>query len=236
MSIARVQVVLNKKSGIPRDAVTNTYHVDAGVQVSEPDYDGIVTAFAALYNSLGTDNILALTLSRAASAHRIKISNLGEWPGGPITPAGPPDRDSAFTIGGAGSSAYPAPVAIAVTLEAGSERHSQQVGATRPAARRRGRVYLGPIGSLVVAHDSLTSEAYLDAGIRTTILNRFTTLQSQLAALAAPVALTVLSRTGQLNTPVEDFSIDDSFDTIRRRKVRARSRVRASAVPVALGA
>lgn len=237
MPTVRVQAVLAKSSGIPRDAVTNTFHLETGSGTSSADYTTIINAFTGLYTGLVADGVIGQPISTASNAHVLKITNIDNFSQDVDTNSGPPDLTEAFTLNPAAGQTFPGQVAIAVTLESGSERFSEREGNTRPAARRRGRVFLPCIKTTCLAIDATSKEIYLDATIRSSILSRFTTLQSALASATEKVALVVASPTAGTTYPVEDFSIDDSFDVIRSRKVKARSRLRASAVvPVTLGA
>lgn len=243
MPLIRAQVILNKLSGIPADAVTNKWDFHVGSAVTSTDYDEIHNRLVTFYNAI--NGLLGQSLAIAANSHRIKqylFADDATVPSGshllldPITPMGPPKRDATWTLTNKGNGQLPAECAAVLTFEAGSRLVSEEVGATRPASRRRGRVYIGPLHDTVKVADGVTGEQFILGTSRTTILTAAQALQSGLAGLTNPIAHVVFSGADNSARVVTDYSMNDEFDTMRKRGPKAKTRVRVPAVAVALGA
>lgn len=232
-NVVRAQVVLNKKSGLVRDAVTNTWHFNAGGSVSAADLTAIGDQLVNFYSAINA--YLSNTLSLVANAHVIKLTDLGDYdaPPNPESPQGPPDVNRTWTLVGSGAASLPTEVAATLTLEAGSRSVSEEVGSTRPAARRRGRIFIGPLTTSVISAQATTQEPLLSDAFRTAVLDAAVAMSTALAALTNPVAVGVLSKANNAVHNVVNYSMDNAFDTIRSRGNRASNRVRSAAIVVA---
>lgn len=238
MGTIRVQVVLNRKSGIARDAVVNTFHFRhaSGLGMAA-EFDKIRDAIRTLYGTL--DQYLGDSLSAVANAHQIKMYNVlgGDTTGADLN-TGPPDRVDTMTLAPSDAGYLPAEVALAVSFRAVDNASEQGAGGTRPASRRRGRVFLGPLSGpeCFGVRDVVTQEVAVHPDARAAILGAFTTFHGALAGGGTPIAHAVYSRVDGIARPVEEYSVDDAPDVVRSRGVRAAVRTRAAVTAPVLAA
>jgi hypothetical protein len=117
-------------------------------------------------------------------------------------------------------------MALAITLEAiGREDAAVEAsgGASRPKQRRTGRVYVGPLNTIASA---TTGTSRPTAGIITHFLEAVDVLNADLISLSNGEALGVWSRSDATVRALEAVSIDNAWDTQRRRGVAATARTR----------
>ncbi len=233
MKIIRAQVVLNRRSLIPRDAVTNVWDFIAGEFAPTEDLQAVRDALVAFYVGIG--NRLANTLSTSPNVNRIKVWHMGDLSNFAEISAiqGPPNLDSTWTLTAVGANAAPAELAATLTLEAGSRLVPEEIGNTRPAARRRGRKYLGPLSLSAFSADA-TNEMLIDNVVRDEILADASAMATTLRNLTNPIVPAVLSKTAQDARALTAFSMDNAPDVVRSRGVRATNRVRVDLPSVAL--
>lgn len=210
MATHRALVTFPAVTGIAEDAVTNTLHF-------LPDPGGVAAALSALdtaiiafYNdaTTGVGRFLSESQSRAASAATIRWYDLAEPP--PRVPV----RTTVFTlVASSAATALPSECAIVLSFQAVKVSGVNQ-------ARRRGRIYIGPLNAAVstvtagVARPSST--------VRSNIATRALALRN--AATAANSPWSVWSEVNGGPSSVNDGWIDDSFDTQRRRGVLTTAR------------
>lgn len=194
----QVQVELRTQTGIPADNIINTFAFQ-WVGVGAPDFETLVTLIDDFYDEVGTDvfsNVLAL----ANNAHQVKIYDLTD-----PSPR-PPVYVGTFTQTG-GTNPLPTEVAICASFQGIQEAgHSQ--------ARRRGRVFIGPVRSAAL---SVGSDGYprVSGSARSAIATACTDLQAN--ASAADWAWCVWSRADDELYIVNNGWIEDEFDTQRSR-------------------
>lgn len=210
MATHRALITMPAVSGINEDAVTNTLHF-------LPDPGGVAAALAALdtaivdfYNNSGSGvgALLNNQVSRVANACTIRWYALDDPP--PRVPV----RLTTFTMKAAGSGgALPGECSVVLSFQAVKVSGVNQ-------ARRRGRIYLGPLTDAVstvtggIARPSVT--------IRGNIATRAAALKA--AAVAANSPWSIWSEVNGAPSSVADGWVDDTFDTQRRRGVRATTR------------
>lgn len=196
MSIVRALVTIPADTGVGEDVVVNTWGF--GIDTADEASTGaIVAAMKTWYDAWGT--------YRAAShdwaGARCKFYNLGQ-----PKPRVPFADVSLGLSATASTGNLPAEVSICMSFQA--ERASGQI-----QRRRRGRIYLGPLG--VVANNSSTGrpENSLITALVTCSDNFLTT------ASTAPWDWYVISEaTGiPVGNVVHDGWIDNAWDTQRRR-------------------
>nr|CRY97422.1 hypothetical protein [uncultured prokaryote] len=194
--ILRVQTILHTGDGIAANYYTNSWCITT---VSGPDVtalDQYVTAFGDFFDDLA--GIISLPVIQ--TGHGIKFYNL-ETP----TPPNYPFYESTFDLTTAPSgAALPSEVAICLSFQ--GERMSGN-----PQARRRGRVYLGPITTSTLSYGRPTSTD------RTTIAGAAGTLCANLKAASSPAVFSVWSGTDGAAVAIADGWVDDVYDTQRRR-------------------
>jgi hypothetical protein len=226
-----VTATMESTSGIPADRVVNTFAVAGGDAASATSRDGVLAAFENFYADVPTGATqaagwwLGKQLSRGAGAGRLRLYDITNDLAG--TPHGSPIGELPFTLDTPGDDeSYPDEVAICVTIE-GLNRLAAPVegaGDTRPRQRRTGRIFFGPL-SKVSAGNTLTRPT-VSSGVTTWLGQAFDKLQTDLIALGAGEALGVWSRANATVLTAEAVSVDNAFDTQRRRGLKASSRSR----------
>lgn len=206
----RALVTLPATTGLPEDVVTNTFHfqLDPG---NVPTAMAIVeTALMDFYNNAtqGVAAIISQYQSRVANAATIKWYDLAD-----PTPR-IPVRTTTFTLIAPNTTTnYPRECAIVLSFQAVRVSGLNQ-------ARRRGRVYIGPICSSMV--QDTAGDIRPSALAITKLTNRASALKT--ACLAANSPWGVYSPTGGSISSVADGWVDNALDTQRRRGVRSTGR------------
>lgn len=202
MALLRALVQIPKASGLPEDAVTNTWYFDGDPTVGSGDMEEIAAALTQFYNAI--DTYLSPILGTTATVTFYSMSD-------------PEPRPPLYTanIALVLSTGNPLPDEVALCL---SFRGTYPAGAVR--ARRRGRLFIGPLGNNTQG--------------TTTAANRPSSTFVSALATAADTLLTssqtepwdwvVYSPTSDSDTPVVAGWVDNAYDTQRRRGVAATSR------------
>lgn len=186
-------------SGVAEDASVNVWH---SISDDDTEANGFAALLVAFYGSV--DTFFSALLSTAANAATITTYNLADPT--PRVPVG----TTSFTLT---TGALQLPPEVAVCLSFQGVKISGL-----PQARRRGRVFLGPL-----------ADNAQDTGGRPT----GTLISGVVAAadtlLGAPVQGTsgiwaVYSPTNGQTVPVNNGWVDNEFDTIRARGRRATAR------------
>lgn len=228
MTLLRVSVKLNKKSGIPEDAVVNVWHFDsiAAVGSASPTVTGLTTALKNFYQEWSS--FMHVSVSRAALAHTMDMRAVTSGsPGASDDVVGADLSEGARwqLVGASGSlDQLPCEVASCLSFSGILTGVPEETGATRPRSHRRGRVYLGPFDYGCVAVDATTGRTYMANDQREVILDAYETLRT--AALALPVPLThgIYSPTEATFYGCFSVWMDDAFDIIRSRGEKALTR------------
>lgn len=206
-----IQAILHADNGIPKDATVNTWHFDGGVVGATPE-DALNDAMDRLTNFYQTiDTWLASTLSGVVTFKGYNLADASPRPALVV-------RDIAIVPNA--STHLPSEVALVLSFRAAYE-----AGVNR--ARRRGRIFVGPIGG---------DHTHIDAGMHRpepdcvdAIVGAATAL---LAASDADAAWAVFSPTARnagasladsTNDVVAGW-VDNGWDTQRRRGAVATER------------
>lgn len=227
-AIVLVQAVLGAQSGIASDSVINDFCFivpDPPGAVSESANLVMETAVKGFYNKTysGTavNNWLAAPLSRAAGKAQLRFYDITNNLTG--TRHGSPYRTHLWQLGGVQSSSQlPSEVAIALSYRADYGSASEfgpgvgpKGGPLRPRARRRGRLYVGPLTATCQAQDAVTFRSYVGTPVRNTI----TAAAKDLMDLP-DIEWAVWSRVDGNALKAVEAWCDDAFDTQRRRGER----------------
>ena len=211
-----VQHSLGSISGLAKDAVVNTWHFDSAAPVTQVQGEALAAIVIDFYTTLpagsdqGVKDYLAAT-SLGSPKHTAKVYNMADLqPRVPIA--------TVTDIGVSGAAAGPLPAEVAVCL---SFRGSITSGAV--AARRRGRIYIGPLNSnsgVAVAGFLRPTNALMSAML----------MQADALAIAAEAAghtwsvyspttaATLIEDGGDFPlTQIVSISVDNAFDTMRSR-------------------
>jgi len=205
----KFQVIFPMDSGLPRDAATNTFHFDEQSPPGITDYDNVRDMLKDFYNTIpsGGSITLASRFSKfMTNTALVKAYNLDD------TPPRAPVYESSFTFTAGSGDALPAEVALVSSFQT-----SRQSGMSQ--ARRRNRVYLGPLGTLAAGTDGMPASSFV-TGV---------TLSTRALLIAAQASAAwdwmVYSPTQGAGWEVTDGWCDNAWDTQRRRGVSATSRV-----------
>lgn len=201
MADIRAQVILRATSGVSEDFVSNTFAFRGTAPAS--DTTQITAAIKGFYDAI---NATLLPATVAQNNHIIKYTNL------PGTPPNYPFLETTFNLAVAPTGAdLPSEVALVMSFQ-GSK------AAGFPQARRRGRVFVGPleVGVNVSGRPSGASiTALTGAGAA---------FKAAILAIASDTQWAVWSPSSGVSVEVTDGWVDNSFDTQRRRGLRNNSR------------
>jgi hypothetical protein len=185
------------------DVVVNTFHFNvAGIDDNFSRWESIVSNLAGFYAGQ-TGSIVPLTnwmsalINESAAAHKVRIYRLSD----PVPRA--PIHEGAFSLAPSGS---PLPSEVALCL---SYRGALFSGSN--PARRRGRIYLGPLSTVAASSGIGGRDVVPVPNLMTSLLNAGKRLTD------ANIGYGVYSKTDGLFTPITTFWVDNSFDTQRRR-------------------
>lgn len=219
-------VTLNKKSMIPKDAVQNRFAFTTGtVPASPAELAEISSHIDNFYNAaqstgVGITHWLSSSLSAVNNAHSIDFYDLtGHLDG---TSHGSPFRSEPFTLAGLpANEGLPDECAVCISVhsEFGTDRES--VGTTRPKARDRGRLYIGPLATGTVAIPDPNKEAVVTPNA----LSTFRDAMSFMIVDPNLVTWCLWSRADAALKPIVGGFVDNAFDVQRRRGNAASNRL-----------
>lgn len=246
MVLARATVTLPSVSLLPEDAAVNVWHFESfGDFLTSSDMGDIAAALQGFYAgsiaSLGIGPYFGPSRSRATDACRIDIAQVSPGALGGMDDSVSPILDTrTFTLPAAGNAqGFPEQVAIALSLEASLVGVVEEITGppprVRPAARRRGRIYLGPLHIGLADSETTTNRCRVSVATRNQILAAAEEMNTKL--LSTPEArIVVYSRAGGVAYPVVNFAVDDRFDVVRRRGMKRQVKQYEAIVPPVLGA
>jgi len=210
MAITHAQVTLPYTSGLPADVASNNFYFETVAAPTPTQVGAIEVGLIGLYNQSLSGNTLAqylsINLSRVANQCTIKMYDVAD----PVPRV--PFQETSFTLAAAtGANVLPQEVALC-----GSFRAAYASG--EPPARRRGRVYFGPLQSGAAASPGDRPAAAL----MTRVLDGFDFLD--LTCDAENVGWCVYSRADGVARACTHIWVDNAFDTQRRRGIVATTR------------
>lgn len=205
---------------------------DDPAAISAADLASTVSPFiVAFWNTVaaGATNAIASyignRIARLSNTSKITGYRLNDGPAHTVTlPEGPPVYSEDFTLGASGSGDaggdFPAEVALCISFHGSEDGLALAVGGvgkthkggTRPASRVRGRCYIGPFNPSVMASPS--SDFPMN--------HLVTDLAAAGGALrgSAP-SWSVWSRKNGTCVAINGGFVDDEWDTVRRRRIKA---------------
>lgn len=197
MPIIRAQVVIPATSNVSEDACVNTFHFFAD-DTSEGTVGSIQTALVAFYEALDAykSNLMQWTTAR------VKWYDLED-----PEPRVPFENEVLGLSATGGSGSLPRELAVCVSFAADYVSGSS-------AARRRGRIYFGPLASAAAGSDGRIVGALVTAAV-TAASGLYTT-----SALASEWSWGVYSPTAGALYQVTNGWVDNEFDIQRRRGTR----------------
>lgn len=234
MTLLRATVTLDPVSGIDRDEVQNVWHFNTAVAQDATHRGKVFTFLSGFYGLLAPN--LSSYVSRLTNAHKIVLRS--------VTPGAFGDDDdvvspiiaeSRFTIGAvSGGIPLPVEVACALSFEGVTAGVAEEAieGTVRPAARRRGRVFIGPLTSTVIIAETTSNRPKFSDTFRNAVLDAY---DAQLPGLKTGTSTdmvdhVVYSRANAFAHPVVETSVNDEPDTVRRRGQLTTVRTRRAVV------
>lgn len=241
MAIMRCTAVLSSRTGLIEDQVRNVWHFETlGDFFTEPHAVDIAESVMQFYRSLAQR--LSPVIRRDPGSVAVEVAR--------VEPGNPGESDDSVTklIGrivngdtfGSTNTGIPLPSEAAVAMSFAGNLvgvpEESLGGLIRPAARRRGRLFLGPWNAGQVASDPSSGRPIVEATLRTAILTNYASLINSVNGAgqdAGKVRHVVYSRASGLVFPVQEVSVDDAFDTQRRRGEARVARQSAAVVQLA---
>jgi hypothetical protein len=213
MGQGRLQLSIARDNGLPEDTVTNTWYVTDQVSSSfgtvsaEPCSDALLTFYVNMQSWFAS--ILTGTLS-------VKAYDMSD-----TEPRAPVWEDTASWS--PGSTSLPAELACCLSFRGASV-------SGEPMARRRGRVYLGPLSEGALGTVS-TSDRPVSSSLFAAVDTHYATMVTAWGAVGSGYEHCVYSPTTDASQtitasciPVELAWMDNAWDVQRRRGAKATSR------------
>lgn len=236
-SVLRLVSRLFPETGLPEDICENTCHVSLPDDViTGPELADCLEAFQNFYiidgvgQSLEVAKFLSTTIERTGAVHQILAYITGDLTG--ATPTGSPVSTLAFTMPAASvSDNFPEEVAAVLSyhgdltdVPAEEVNPSPPPAMIRPAQRRRGRMFVGPVNT-TASTESGGGYPRPNAQFRGDVTSAFTNMYDAINAIGGNVAnLCVWSKSDAALYPVFGGFMDDAWDTQRRRGVAPTTR------------
>lgn len=200
MAIIRAQIAFQHDSALPEDQSVNTLYFNSG-SPGTGDYDDIDAALVEFYSTAvpAGGTIVSLLSAALTGVAVTKLYNLLDTP--PRTPVA--TYSNSFTVG----TGLRLPAEVACVLSFQATPASGQI-----QARRRGRIYIGPLDASA-CQDSDGDRP--SQSVRDILCEAAERLRD--TALADSIPWVVWSETGQSFVGVDEGWVDNSFDTQRRR-------------------
>lgn len=216
-----VTVTLEHLSGLARDRVVNSFAFESDNALLAADADDITARMQTFYNTTGEgatrplSSYLWSSMSRATKPV-VRIYDVGTHLDG--TTAGSPvyTRNFPNNLGlVTASTPLPAEVALCLSFNSSYGIDAEFAPGARPRARDRGRIYFGPLGS-----DACTSTTANRPIPAAGVINSLLGAGKDLRDANTTIRWCTWSRKAARMSPVILCSVDDAFDTQRRRGER----------------
>src|SRR4028119_400165 len=216
MATVRATAILNRVSGKPEDASVNVWHFSTIGTPVEADFAVIGNAVAEYYGAISP--LIAVNVSTAALAHRVDLATVTMGAAGAADDVvSPIQYVKQFTMASQVHNALPNEVAVCMSFAGDLSGLQEESGLTRPRARRRGRIYLGPIGAGQLTAAAPANEPQIALSCRETVLDAYDNMTTVLAASSPNTRHVIYSRVGASTAIVTSVSVDNEFDTLRSR-------------------
>lgn len=205
-----VQVRLSRAGGLPADDCVNTWHFVATADADPTDIGSVFGRIANWYSAtpggvVAPATYLANTVNDTVA---MKLYDLNDaLPRAPLALG-------TFSLGAIRTDPLPAEVAVCLSYRAAAV-------SGLPAARRRGRIFFGPLGINAMASGAGAGDARVASLCRSALTGASSRL---LTANTADLYWAVYSPTNAAMVAVDNGYVDDAWDTQRRRGAKAVTR------------
>lgn len=209
-----VRTVMQGVSGLPTDRYINDWAFQFDHEPSDGDLTNLFAAVSDFFRGGvdATDTVgryIGEAVDRGIT-HQIQAYSIVSGPlGAPIFTS-----DWLGPVAAVGDN-YPAEVAVTLSFHGDLVGLSEEVGTTRPRARRRGRVYIGPL--TIPALSSSAPEPKVTDIFVGALHTRARAMQAVAAGYPAFASWCVWSRAAETLYPVVGGWTDDAPDSQRRR-------------------
>lgn len=196
MALFLAQVSFERDSGLPEDRVVNTFHM-TGADAAAAGED-IKAALARFYDTASTANKISDFMSaELAGGALVKIYDMAD--ASPRVPV----YAGTFSVD-VSSTALPAEVAVCLSYRA-------PLASGVDPARRRGRIFIGPLSTGAASGNPARPAATMIACMAASAVRLADELNT------AAFTWVVYSAAAAASVPITDGWIDNAFDTMRKR-------------------
>lgn len=207
MSIYRAQVAFAQESGLPEDVITNTFHFTSAAPLVAADLGDLADAIEGFYkdpNGVGDAIQGYFGAPTDQGGHEITIYDLADpKPRVPVL-----SRVWALGLDPT-AAAYPAEVACCLSYAAAPVSGQSQ-------ARRRGRLFIGPLKATAGTADA-NGQQRPTAALISCLNDAAVRLQAEVQLNVLNTDWVVYSPTANTSAVVESAWVDNAFDTVRSR-------------------
>lgn len=208
MAHLRIQHSLQGSSNLPEDRFINVFHVRSEAVMTTAHLDDVCDFIAGFYSDVpsGQSDTVAHYMNSGADAsgRSVKIYDMADAiPRSPI-------RTSAPVVTAFNSTTDNLPEELAVCLS-----YKAAGGSGHPAARTRGRIYVGPLTLNAMTSGSNLVQASPNNAFRDLLLAAGSQLQSDLNGIGYQWC--VWSPTDAILHTIVQVSVDNAWDVQRRR-------------------
>lgn len=217
-----VRAIMQGDTGLPADVFVNdfAFRLDAGGSPSSTDLDNVLGAVDNFYNAVTPSGakvagVIGEAVDRGAT-HTLEVYS--------ISAGGSPLRSDPWLGPAAPSTAnsnLPTEVAAVLSFHGDLTSIAEESGGTRPRARRRGRIYIGPLTTDAVA---ITDDDPRLVAAWTTVFRQAAIVMHD-AAEADGWTWSVWSRAANELYEIVGGWTDNAPDTQRRRGAESTSRI-----------
>lgn len=228
-AVDHVSVTIPHLSGLVKDQVVNTFAFETAVEPDNTAYGVLETALNHFYGSVATGATHAIgeylgpTMSRTSPPVYRHYRVEGHLTG---TPAGSPIRvaDAALLPASLSpNTGLPTECSVVLSFHGPYSTDVEFAPGARPRSRDRGRIFVGPLTNSLVAcqFDSLTKRPYVSDTMRADLTKAAQALFNELQGTSPVWNWVVWSRKKGDISVISQASVDDGFDTQRRRGEKA---------------
>lgn len=217
-----VRAVMTSSTGLVADECINDFAFGwtGGGSPADSDYDNLFSAVSEFYRTVtSSGNAVSYYISDAinrSATHELQAYAIAAGPLG--SPVYTDDWLGPSTTGNA--EGLPTECAGVLSFHGDLTGVLEESGATRPRARRRGRIYVGPLNA---SAKYATTPPYMLTTTFMTTLNAAANIMGD-AALADDWVWSVWSRANATLYPVVGGWTENAPDTLRRRGPKSSSR------------
>lgn len=218
-------VNLKSQSGLEKDTVVNTFAFASDLTIAQ-EHAAITSRLQDFYNGQtgGGDKIASYIspgIARASKPVEVKYYDISAHLDG--SPHGSPVVVDTFVLAalpGGTNTPMPEEVAMCLSFHSAYDQVAEFGSHTRPRARDRGRVFVGPLTVLAMGLDAGTGQSRPAGIIPVTIAQAAT----RLCDPTSTALWSVWSRKNAALTSVVGGWVDNAWDTQRRRGYKPTSR------------